>query len=166
MNPRDLLDFRKNPLLVPALAGILLVVGFAIAVGAPIVSGDLSTLNAFAAPSSEQALSGRTVYLAEGCVYCHTQQVRAVSNDLGLGIVTRSDRIVRDDPALVGYSRVGPDLACYGDRALETGKLTAFMADPNSQFAFNRMPSYGSLSDSDLQDLAVYLASLTCGGKK
>ncbi|MCP5114645.1 MAG: hypothetical protein GY953_27770, partial [bacterium] len=44
---------------------------------------------------------GRDVYVAEGCVYCHTQQVRANVSDVGLASVTvRADSIL-DAPALL-----------------------------------------------------------------
>lgn len=155
-----------HPLLAPAGAIALLVVGFFVTVGLPILSGDLNTVTQHTAAETEASLRGRAVYQDEGCVWCHTQQVRAVSNDLGLGVVTRPDRIVRDDPALTGWTRVGPDLACYGDRALKGEDLLAFLEEPSSRFSGSRMPGYGHLSGAELDDLATYLLSLTCGGAK
>lgn len=62
---------------------------------------------------------GKIVYAANGCFYCHTQQVRdpQYGPDLERGWgVRRSvarDYIFEDVP-LLGSSRLGPDLANYG----------------------------------------------------
>jgi len=65
------------------------------------------------------AIRGQEVYIAEGCVYCHTQQVRPAyaGGDLARGWGTRRT-VARDyiyeSPALLGYMRLGPDLANTG----------------------------------------------------
>ena len=62
---------------------------------------------------------GREVYVSEGCVYCHSQQVRDVQNgaDLERGWGVRRT-VARDylfeTPPLLGSSRIGPDLANVG----------------------------------------------------
>jgi len=62
---------------------------------------------------------GRAVYVSEGCVYCHSQQVRDVQNgaDLERGWGVRRT-VARDylfeTPPLLGSSRIGPDLANVG----------------------------------------------------
>lgn len=59
--------------------------------------------------------SGRRIYQAEGCVYCHTQQLRGGqwNADVLRGWGTRrSDPrdYIRDYPVLLGTARTGPDL--------------------------------------------------------
>jgi cytochrome c oxidase cbb3-type subunit 2 len=63
--------------------------------------------------------AGRAVYISEGCIYCHSQQVRDVQNgaDLERGWGIRRT-VARDylfeSPPLLGSSRIGPDLANVG----------------------------------------------------
>ncbi len=67
------------------------------------------------------AAQGRDVYLANGCVYCHSQQVRpeGFGSDIDRGWGPR--RTVAQDyagerPVLLGTMRTGPDLANIGAR--------------------------------------------------
>ncbi len=67
----------------------------------------------------EQA--GRDVYVSLGCLYCHSQQVRAADygSDLdrgwGLRQTTARDYLY-EQPVLLGTARTGPDLANIGLR--------------------------------------------------
>lgn len=73
-------------------------------------------------PRSGMAERGRRVYVANGCFYCHSQQVRA---DYAAADIDRKwgDRrsaprdYIFDHPALLGKMRLGPDLANIGKRA-------------------------------------------------
>lgn len=62
---------------------------------------------------------GRAVYVSEGCVYCHSQQIRDEQNgsDIERGWGTRRT-VARDyifeQPPLLGSNRLGPDLANVG----------------------------------------------------
>ncbi len=67
------------------------------------------------------ARRGAEVYRANGCQYCHTQQVREASEgrDLARGWGARrtvARDYLRDEPALIGSLRFGPDLTNYGAR--------------------------------------------------
>ncbi len=59
---------------------------------------------------------GRQLYIAQGCIYCHSQQVRpaAAGSDIDRGWGERRS-VPRDyllhDPPLLGTMRTGPDLA-------------------------------------------------------
>ena len=64
---------------------------------------------------------GRGVYQQDGCVYCHTQQVRGgrYNNDLLRGWGSRRSHpqdYIYDYPVLLGTMRTGPDLANIGAR--------------------------------------------------
>lgn len=78
--------------------------------------------DAYPAPQSGLAERGRRVYVANGCVYCHTQQVRAdyaaadIARKWGQRRSAPRDYIF-DRPALLGRMRIGPDLANIGKRA-------------------------------------------------
>lgn len=74
-------------------------------------------------PSGYSGLAeqGRAVYAANGCVYCHSQQVRsrADSADIDRGDGARrtvARDYVRDRAAYLGNSRLGPDLSNVGVR--------------------------------------------------
>ena len=63
--------------------------------------------------------AGRGVYISEGCMYCHSQQVRDEQNgadiDRGWGVRRTVARdYLFDSPPLLGSSRIGPDLANVG----------------------------------------------------
>ncbi len=73
-------------------------------------------------PKSGMAERGRKIYIANGCVYCHTQQVRP---EYGGADIERKWGDRRSAPrdyifertALLGKMRMGPDLANIGKRA-------------------------------------------------
>jgi hypothetical protein len=73
-------------------------------------------------PKSGMADRGRKIYAANGCVYCHSQQVRAdyAASDIDRKWGTRRSAprdYIFERPALLGKMRVGPDLANIGKRA-------------------------------------------------
>jgi len=73
-------------------------------------------------PKSGMAERGRKIYAANGCVYCHSQQVRAdyAASDIDRKWGTRRSAprdYIFDRPALLGKMRVGPDLSNIGKRA-------------------------------------------------
>ncbi len=76
----------------------------------------------YPAPRSGMAERGRKVYIANGCVYCHSQQVRP---DYAAADIERKwgDRrsaprdYIFDRPVLLGKMRMGPDLSNVGKRA-------------------------------------------------
>jgi len=72
-------------------------------------------------PPAGDVLAGRRVYQSEGCMYCHTQQVRGgrFNADLERGWGARRSHpkdYIFDDPQFLGTMRTGPDLANIGVR--------------------------------------------------
>jgi cytochrome c oxidase cbb3-type subunit II len=64
---------------------------------------------------------GRQVYISEGCIYCHSQQVRSADfgSDIARNWGTRRSvarDYIYDRPHLMGTMRTGPDLANIGAR--------------------------------------------------
>src|SRR6266404_2302764 len=73
-------------------------------------------------PKSGMADRGRRVYAANGCVYCHSQQIRPdyVSADIDRKWGERRSAprdYLFDRPVLLGQERMGPDLSNVGKRA-------------------------------------------------
>jgi cytochrome c oxidase cbb3-type subunit 2 len=63
--------------------------------------------------------AGRAVYASEGCVYCHSQQIRDEQNGSDIARSWGVRRTVARDyifenPPLLGSTRLGPDLANIG----------------------------------------------------
>jgi mono/diheme cytochrome c family protein len=105
---------------------------------------------------------GRELYVSEGCVYCHTQQVRANVADVGLGPVTLREDVMLASPALLGRIRLGPDLSHAGARppTSDVAWVRDHLSDPRRDRGWSAMPSYDYLSDDELNALAQYIVSL------
>lgn len=59
---------------------------------------------------------GRDVFVANGCSYCHTQQVRPLPQDRVFGRPSARGDFVYQTPELLGSERTGPDLTNIGVR--------------------------------------------------
>src|SRR5205085_3947052 len=75
----------------------------------------------YPAPKSGMAAHGREVYAANGCIYCHSQQVRPdylyADIDRKWGVRRSAPRdYIFERPVLLGKERLGPDLANIGKR--------------------------------------------------
>ena len=120
-------------------------------------------------PYTGQQLQGRAVYIREGCVYCHTQQVRAVEAEKGtvhsrgdIGRESLPEDYVHQQPVLWGTNRQGPDLSHVASRPPGNNEEWQFQHLLNPQL-FNPgtlMPSFRHLPREDLQALVEYLMTL------
>ncbi len=106
---------------------------------------------------SAEGLAGRDVYLEQGCMYCHTQQVRTVVTDIGLGPVTEPGTSPAVGPPTLGFVRIGPDLTHIGSRYEDLSILQTVLLDPKSLNPDSLMPSYAYLSEADLAALVQFL---------
>jgi hypothetical protein len=108
---------------------------------------------------SDLGLEGREIYVAEGCWYCHTQQVRPIVSDAKLGPVTNAADLASFAPDTLGIQRIGPDLAHAGSREPtdDAEWLAEFLRDPQSVREGTLQPAYDHLSESDLTALVQYL---------
>jgi cytochrome c oxidase cbb3-type subunit II len=75
-------------------------------------------------PISGLAEAGQQVYAANGCLYCHSQQVRPayLSTDIAKGLGPRrtvARDYIRERPVFLGTMRTGPDLSNVGNRYTE-----------------------------------------------
>jgi cbb3-type cytochrome oxidase cytochrome c subunit len=104
---------------------------------------------------------GRHVYIAEGCINCHSQYVRPGTRDVLMwGPVQRIEELRREQPPLIGNRRQGPDLAEVGSRRSPLWLKTHFY-DPSEVSEGSFMPSYGYLFQNRRgDDLVAYLESL------
>ncbi len=109
--------------------------------------------------SGEDVYDGWVVYRNEGCVQCHTQQVRAIVTDVGLGAVVGAADISLTDFDLTGHERLGPDLSSVGSR-LDQRKLAEIVTNASDRHRWTTMPAYDYLSDQEIDDLVAYLSTL------
>lgn len=98
-------------------------------------------------PYSGQALEGRAVYIREGCIYCHSQQVRLgrYNADLlrGWGIrPSHPQDYIHDMPQLLGTMRTGPDLANIGVRQPSAAWHFKHLYNPQITSPGSIMPPY------------------------
>jgi hypothetical protein len=125
-----------------ALAALGLLVGFG--VGSTPEESNLAYTSEL--PYSDLAQEGRQVYLAAGCAGCHTQVVRPLVADAGLGGVT-----VSDTNQVIGIRRVGPDLARVGARVDSAADVSAVLDGAGGH------PPFRGLAQPDLDALVAYL---------
>ena len=104
---------------------------------------------------------GRQVYIAEGCISCHSQYVRPNTPDTLLwGPVQSVEQLRREQPPLIGNRRQGPDLAQVGSRRSPLW-FKAHLLNPSEVTPASFMPSYAYLfHDQRGADLVSYLQSL------
>lgn len=104
------------------------------------------------------AQRGRQVYLAEGCIHCHSQYVRPRSLDEEIwGPVSKPGDVMKGEPVLIGNRRQGPDLTNVGARRSEAWLKLHFI-DAQSLAPGSTMPSYRHLFESGKgDDLVTYL---------
>ncbi|MEN3943676.1 cytochrome-c oxidase, cbb3-type subunit I [Prosthecobacter sp. SYSU 5D2] len=90
-------------------------------------------------------LTGRDIYVSEGCYNCHSQMIRTMLPDvLRYGDYSRLGESIYDHPFQWGSKRTGPDLAREGDRYPHSWHYNHMM-DPRSTSVGSNMPSYPHL---------------------
>jgi hypothetical protein len=104
----------------------------------------------------ESDTSGRAVYVQEGCVYCHTQQVRPIVTDVRLGPVSVPGDYAKETPVLIGVQRYGPDLMHVRAR-LNPEAVETRLQRPREDRPWSIMPDYDYLSAGDRAALVAYL---------
>jgi len=110
--------------------------------------------------ASGLAHAGERVYASEGCVYCHTQQVRPASsgadlirgwgtakNDTGdkpADITRRSypRDYIWQNQVFLGNNRTGADLTNVANRFTDAATLYRYLYDPSVEDPHNSMPAY------------------------
>jgi len=117
-----------------------------------------------AAPSDSLTELGRQVYLAEGCIHCHSQYVRpqVAADRVRWGPVRPLPESLAERPPLFGNRRQGPDLTRVGNRRTAEWNRLHLIA-PRSLSPGSRMPAYAHLfRDGDRRGdaLVAYLGSL------
>ena len=104
------------------------------------------------APYSPLRLAGRDIYIREGCVGCHSQQVRTLRAETErYGHYSLAGESVFDHPFLWGSKRTGPDLARVGQRYSDDWHRI-HLRDPREVVPESNMPAYAWLSKTPLDN--------------
>lgn len=143
----------------------------------PLVDKDLVEKRPGLHQYTEQELRGRGTYVSEGCVYCHTQQIRTLESDrqrFGWRLVNAPSseawEYANDRPHLLGTKRTGPDLSRVGGKYSsewhwahfkDPRKMGEKFYGPDGNLrAVSVMPSFTFLSDTEIKDLTAYVQTL------
>ncbi|CAM5794919.1 MAG: cbb3-type cytochrome c oxidase subunit II [Burkholderiales bacterium] len=103
-------------------------------------------------PYTTAELRGRSVYISNGCMYCHSQQPRSESfapadAKRGWGRASVPGDYVYDRPHLLGSMRTGPDLLNIGVRQPSKDWQLGHLYQPRAYVPGSIMPSYPYLFD-------------------
>ena len=117
-------------------------------------------------PYSALELSGRDLYIREGCVGCHSQMVRPFRAETErYGHYSVAGEYVYDRPFLWGSKRTGPDLIRLAGRYSDDWHR-AHLWNPRDVVPESNMPAYTWLFDKDLDpsDIQAKMRALKAMG--
>ena len=101
-------------------------------------------------PYSPLELTGREIYIREGCYVCHSQMIRPMRDEVErYGHYSLAAESMYDHPFQWGSKRTGPDLARVGGRYSDEWHVQ-HMIDPQSVVPESIMPSYGFLMNREI----------------
>ena len=104
------------------------------------------------APYSALRLAGRDIYQREGCVGCHSQQIRTLRSEVErYGPYSLAGESVFDHPFLWGSKRTGPDLARVGGRYSDDWHRI-HLRNPRDVVPESNMPAYPYLQSPAAAD--------------
>ncbi|MBF9035298.1 cytochrome-c oxidase, cbb3-type subunit II [Rhodobacterales bacterium HKCCE2091] len=96
-------------------------------------------------PYSPLELTGREIYIREGCYVCHSQMVRPMRDEVErYGHYSLAAESMYDHPFQWGSKRTGPDLARVGGRYSDAWHVD-HLIDPQSVVPTSIMPNYDFL---------------------
>jgi len=96
-------------------------------------------------PYTPLELTGRDVYVREGCYVCHSQMIRPMRDEVErYGHYSLAAESMYDHPFQWGSKRTGPDLARVGGRYSDEWHID-HLTDPQSVVPESVMPKYGFL---------------------
>lgn len=143
-SPPVLVGKSDNPFAV--LVGVVALFVGVVLVGliGPSLPADIRGARSSELALTESAEHGRQTFQSIGCGACHTQLVRPVVTDVGLGAVS-----LNDSNQVLGTRRFGPDLSDAGSR-LTGNQIDAIVTGLGGHPVV-------TLSEDDMNDLVAYL---------
>ncbi len=117
-------------------------------------------------PYNALQLTGRDIYIREGCVGCHSQMVRPFRAETErYGHFSVAGEFIYDRPFLRGSKRTGPDLHRVGGRYSDDWHYTHMM-NPRDVVPESNMPAYPWLADTpaDASEIQAKMKTLNIVG--
>jgi cytochrome c oxidase cbb3-type subunit 2 len=117
-------------------------------------------------PYSPLEQRGRDIYTREGCYTCHSQQIRALRDEVErYGHFSLAAESMYDHPFQWGSKRIGPDLARVGGKYSNDWQY-AHLINAQSVVPESLMPHYAFLADTPIApgDIVARLRALRAVG--
>ena len=151
---------ERKPIQLTILATVAILIGGIVQIVPTLmVKSNIPTIAAVK-PYTPLELQGRDIYIREGCVGCHSQQVRPFRSEVErYGPQSKAGEYVYDHPLLWGSKRTGPDLMRVGQKYNDNWHFN-HMWDPQSTSAGSIMPGYKWLFDNEAMDNSSIEAKL------
>jgi len=143
--------------LVLGSLGILAAVVFVMVIW-PYATRDMTPSDIFRSrtPPEQQ---GRVIYIANGCVYCHSQSIRAIDWGHGAERIAQSGDYVADEPILLGSQRTGVDLSQEGGEHPDDWHMAHFV-NPRYTRPNSIMPPFRWMGMEKIKTLTRYIQGL------
>lgn len=119
---------------------------------------DASPSEVFRRRTAEEE-AGRKIYVANGCVYCHTQSIRAIDWGHGAERIAQAGDYTEDLPILLGSQRTGVDLSQEGGEHPDDWHIAHFV-NPRYTRPNSVMPPFEWLGMEKIGFLTRYVQSL------
>jgi len=101
-------------------------------------------------PYTPLELTGRNIYVREGCYLCHSQMIRSLRDEVErYGHFSLAAESMYDHPFQWGSKRTGPDLARVGAKYSDQWHVT-HLTDPRSIVPQSVMPAYSFLAETEV----------------
>jgi len=146
---------ERKPLIFTALALVAVAIGGLIEMVPMWVVRTNIPMISSVKPYTPLELSGRDLYIREGCVGCHSQMIRPFRSETErYGQYSKSGEYVYDHPFLWGSKRTGPDLLRVGKKYPDAWHYK-HMQDPSSTSPGSIMPRYPWLIANQLNTSSI-----------
>ena len=153
---------EKNPWLLIGLVLLVISIGGLVEIVPLFFQTSTTEPVAGLKPYSALRLSGRDIYVREGCYNCHSQMIRPFRAETErYGHYSVAGEFVYDRPFQWGSKRTGPDLARVGARYSDEWHRT-HLNNPRDVVPESNMPGYPWLAATALvpQDVVPKLRAL------
>lgn len=154
--------WERKPIFFTILATIAIAIGGAIEIiPTLLIKSNVPTISSVK-PYTPLELEGRDLYIANGCVGCHSQMIRPFRSETErYGEYSKAGEFVYDRPFLWGSKRTGPDLHRVGGKYPDSWHYH-HMVDPSSMSPGSLMPPYPwmTTNELDISDLPAKIRTL------
>ena len=137
----------KHALAIMVGAALILLLATLTLVAMPYVQMSSEAVPEALEPYTTAQHRGRDLYIANGCIYCHSQQPRdpgfsSADSERGWGRPSVPGDYAYDQPHLLGTMRTGPDLLNIGARQSSVDWHLLHLYNPRAVVEDSIMPAY------------------------